>query len=259
MKLALTLGAAIAAVTVAAAAQTATRVIVRHGGGHDINIDANSDGWVTRDEASAAADSIFASMDRNDDGRLSSDDHPPMEEFNIRIDAPDLDDLEGEEGNRRVRVIVRGGDDEEIEEEVERAVRRAERDARRAERSARAAERDAERAARDAERRIERDVVVIHRGEWIDTEGGVHPVPPVPPMPPVPPHPPMFMMLFANSEEADLNGDGALAREEVRAQHLRFFDASDANGDGRVRYEPPPAPPEPPEPPEAPEPPRPPG
>ena len=64
-----------------------------------------------------------------------------------------------------------------------------------------------------------------------------------------------FMMLIANSEEADRNGDGALSREEFVAQHLRFFDASDANGDGRVRFEPP-VPPTPPAPPAPPEPPR---
>ncbi|MBK8542916.1 MAG: EF-hand domain-containing protein [Caulobacteraceae bacterium] len=63
-----------------------------------------------------------------------------------------------------------------------------------------------------------------------------------------------FMMLIANSEEADRDGDGALSREEFVAQHLRFFDASDANGDGRVRFEEPPRPPEPPAPPAPPEP-----
>ncbi len=76
----------------------------------------------------------------------------------------------------------------------------------------------------------------------------------------MPPHPPMFMMAFANSEESDLNGDGALSLDEFRAQHLRFFDASDANRDGRVRFSGPswdaPAPPAPPQAPEPPQPPR---
>src|SRR5262249_61898789 len=70
------------------------------------------------------------------------------------------------------------------------------------------------------------------------------PSPRAPPVPPIPPAP--FMMLIANSEEADRNGDGALSREEFVAQHLRFFDASDANGDGRIRFDEPPVPPTPP-------------
>jgi hypothetical protein len=65
-------------------------------------------------------------------------------------------------------------------------------------------------------------------------------------------------MLFAHNGEADTNNDDALSREEFRAQQLRFFDASDANGDGRVRLQvaDPPEPPTPPEPPAPPEPPR---
>lgn len=261
MKLGLALGIALAALTVAAAAQTSTHVVVRHGGGHDVNVDANNDGWITREEAAAAADAIFADLDHDRDGRLTAADRPEQEAFEMRFEAPDIDVEEGEDGERHVRVIVRGDDVdvEEIEEEVERAVRDAERQVRRAERHARDAERHAERAARDAERHVERNVVVVYRGEWTDEDGEVHPVPPVAPvapLPPMPPRPPMFMMLIANSEEADLDGDGAISREEFRAQHLRFFDASDANGDGRVRFDPPPAPPEPPAPPAPPEPPR---
>ena len=81
---------------------------------------------------------------------------------------------------------------------------------------------------------------------------------PAPPRPPHPPHAPMLMMLFASAEEADTNHDGALSRDEFRAQQMRFFDASDANHDGRIRIEPPPMPPEPPAPPAPPEPPAPP-
>ncbi|MEQ1493647.1 MAG: hypothetical protein ABL932_24195, partial [Terricaulis sp.] len=117
----------------------------------------------------------------------------------------------------------------------------------------------------------DREVIIIRTngedgGDWTSLEGDVAPVAPVPPVPPtpmvapVPPVPPVppapFMMLIANSEEGDRNGDGALSREEFVAMHLRFFDASDANGDGRVRFEPPPRPPEPPAPPAPPEPPR---
>jgi hypothetical protein len=57
-------------------------------------------------------------------------------------------------------------------------------------------------------------------------------------------------------EEYDRNGDQALSREEFRAQHMAFFDASDGNRDGRVRAIEPPEPPTPPTPPEPPEPPR---
>jgi hypothetical protein len=34
--------------------------------------------------------------------------------------------------------------------------------------------------------------------------------------------------------EADLNGDGALSAEEFVAQALRYFDAADVDGDGRI-------------------------
>jgi hypothetical protein len=171
---------------------------------------------------------------------------------------------------------------ERAERDSERAEREAERVERLAERHAEMAERHAERAARhaerDAERHVqryvyrsgdgERDVIIIRGdvGSWSSDEDDepalapLAPVPPLPPIaaiapvPPVPPLPPVphFMMLIANSEEADRNGDGALSREEFVAQHLRFFDASDANGDGRIRFEEPPEPPAPPAPPEPP-------
>jgi hypothetical protein len=62
---------------------------------------------------------------------------------------------------------------------------------------------------------------------------------------------PRLMMMAASREEADVNGDNALSLEEFRNQHLRFFDASDVNGDGRIRFDPPhrpePRPPQPPQ------------
>jgi len=63
---------------------------------------------------------------------------------------------------------------------------------------------------------------------------------------------------MANSDEYDRNHDGALSRDEFRAQQLAFFDASDGNHDGRVHFEPPPEAPMPPMPPEPPQPPQPP-
>lgn len=68
-----------------------------------------------------------------------------------------------------------------------------------------------------------------------------------------------FMMLM-HSDEADTNGDGALSRQEMVTQHLRFFDAGDANGDGKIKFDPPapavaPTPPPPPTAPTAPTPP----
>ncbi len=271
MRLPIALGIALAAVTVAAASahSNSRHVFISRGGGSDINIDANEDGWITRAETSSALERIFAELDSNDDGRLDDADR---REFRVHVDGPEVRVLEGGDGSR-VRVITRDGEDvevdeEEIEREVERAVAEAERHIERAERDAERAERDAERAERRVERHVERierdgehDVIIIrHGGSWTSADGeafafAVPPTPPVPPVPPIPPAP-LFMMLIANSEEADRNGDGALSLEEFRAQHLRFFDASDANGDGRVRFEEPPAPPEPPTPPTPPEPPR---
>jgi hypothetical protein len=293
MKLPVALGIALAALTVAASAQSSSRHVVVRGSHSSVEIDANEDGWITRSEASSAFERIFADLDSNDDGRLDREDR---REIRVDVDIPDIRVLEGGPDGRRVRVIRNGEeivDEEEIEREVERAMEeaerhmeRAEREAERAEREAERAEREAERhaeraarraerAARDAERHVqrhvyrsddgEREVIIIrgHGGSWASAEGDVvaiAPVPPVPPIPPIPPIPPAphFMMLIANSEEADLNGDGALSLEEFRNQHLRFFDASDANGDGRIRFEPPPEPPTPPTPPEPPAPPEPP-
>ena len=286
MKLPIALGIAVAALAVAgASAQSTSRHVIIHGNSDSVSrIDANDDGFVTRAEASASFERIFADLDTNNDGKLDDADH---REIRVDVDGPNVRIFRSGDGDVRV---IRGELDDEtearIEAEVEAAVARAEAHAERAERHAERlereveraverAERDAERAERDAERaerhveRIRdgnREIIIIRGdgegGNWTSLEGGVAPVPPVPPVAPVPmvaPVPPVpavpFMMLIANSEEADRNGDGALSREEFVAQHLRFFDASDANGDGRVRFDPP-RPPVPPIAPTPPEPPR---
>ncbi len=280
MNLATTLGVSLAALTVAASATPLTRVFIQHGG-MAINFDANGDGWVSRAEAEAAADRAFEQLDSNDDNRLDQQDRAAPEADLEIVNGPHIEMSEdcetrvepagaetpraGTPVERRVTVICRHGDGdvstedrritilrggehvdereiERIEREVERHVERAERDAERAARDAERLAEDAERAAEHAERRIERHVVVIN-GEPGDA------LAPLPPMPPMPPHPPMFMMFMASDGEADTNGDGALSREEFRAQQLRYFDAGDANGDGRVRLPQPPAPPAAPEPP----------
>jgi len=277
MKLTMALGVALAALTVAgASAQSSTRhVVVRHSGASDVNFDANSDGWITRAEASAAYERVFADLDTNDDGKLDDADHTRI---HVSADAPAVHVFRSGDGDRREVRVVTGDLSEEdqarIEAQVAEAmaraevhVERAERDAERAERDAERAERQAERIEREVERAVDRaerqahrdgarEVVVVRvdgdGGSWTSLEGDmIAPMAPVPPAPPVPPIGP-FMMLIANSEEADLNGDGALSLEEFRNQHLRFFDASDANGDGRVRFEAPPEPPAPPAPPEPP-------
>ncbi|MBI1188436.1 MAG: hypothetical protein GC206_14080 [Alphaproteobacteria bacterium] len=102
------------------------------------------------------------------------------------------------------------------------------------------------------ERREERRVVVVERRGAEPPTGAA-----APPAPPHPPRPPVFIMMIGSSEEFDADGDGALSRAEFRAQQLRFFDAGDGNGDGRVRFEAP-LMPEPPAPPVAPAPPAPP-
>ena len=280
MKLPIALGVALAALTVAgASAHSASRhVVISRSSGSDVILDANEDGWITRAEASAAYERVFNDLDTNNDGRLDDADHTRI---HVSGDAPAVHVFRGGDGDRReVRVVTGDLSDEDearIEAEVataiargEAQVNRAEREAERAERHAERVEREVERAVEQAERRAENDgerhadgerhVVIIRTngeaGEWTSLEGGmVAPVPPVPPVAPVPPIGP-FMLLIANSEEADLNGDGALSLDEFRNQHLRFFDASDANGDGRVRFEEPPVPPAPPAAPTPPEPPR---
>lgn len=120
-------------------------------------------------------------------------------------------------------------------------------------------DRDVEVIVRDGEGG---DRTVIERREVRVREGaakdGAPVAPPHPPAPPRPPHPPMGFMMLMSSDEADRNGDGALSKDEFVAQQLRFFDASDANGDGKIKFDPPkmPEPPEPPTPPTPPQPPR---
>ncbi len=264
MKRVWALGAALVAIVAVAEAQADrnTRVFIRHGGPAELAVDANEDGWVSRAEASAAAERMFAEMDENDDGRLNAEDRSPGV-FEFHLEGPDiaLEELEGEMGEdvrREVRrEIVRAHREaERAIREAEVRVREAEREIRDAEAMAEDAERlaeDAERLAEDAERRGDR-VIIVRNGDRIEWEG--RPVMAVAPLPPMPPMPAMaptaLLLMFANSEEADRDGDGALSREEFRAQQLRFFDASDADGDGRVRFSfdmpAPPAPPEPPQP-----------
>lgn len=260
MKLTTALGVALASLTVAAYAQSEhSRVVVRHAGGAMMNMDADGDGWMTRAEAGAAAERMFAELDSNQDGRIDGEDRGPGE-FELRVETHEGTELEGdnctttvepanapEGADRRVTVIClsegesgerrterrvtveRSGDGARAERREERRIEReAERAAREAERLAEAAERLAE----DAERRVERHMVIVNGDHVWTSEDAPDALAPLPP-----PHAPMFFMTFGGAGEADLNGDGAMSLEEFRAQRLRFFDAGDANGDGRVRIE----------------------
>jgi hypothetical protein len=241
MRLALALGVALAAMTATASAQpenAETHVFVRHGGGA-ASRDANNDGWVTRDEATASADRTFDMLDSNDDGRLNDADHEGRDHvFEFRHGAPGAPphamhgdnctrEETGTEADRRVTIICRGGAEGVV----------------------------VERGEAGEDEHVERHVTIIRRGDderrhRHDSEA------PHPPHPPMPPHPPVFAMMMGDREEFDSNSDGALSREEFRAQQLRFFEASDGNNDGRVRAHRPPEPPTPPEPPAPPTPPR---
>lgn len=258
MKLTTALGVAFASLAMAAYAQSEhPRVIVRHAG-PTMNADSDGDGWMTRAEAGAAAERIFTELDSNHDGRLDSQDHGEGE-FDIRIEdldeAPELDGdnctttvepANAPEGAERRVTVICHGEGENGERRTDRRVtveRRGE--------APRAESRE-----EHAERRVERRVVIIS-GDDAEGDDAIAPTPPIPPMPP---HAPMFFMALGSPGEADLNGDGAMSLDEFRAQHLRFFDASDANGDGRVRVETPhweaPEPPTAPTPPAPPRPPR---
>ncbi len=226
----LALGCA-AAFTTAAAAGEHSRVVI----GHSF-ADTDGDGWMTRAEAAAAADRAFDNLDTDGDGRLTQAD------FDARFAALDR---EVEEALARADV------------EIERAhaqAREARTHAREARRQARAAAEDARNIERRVERTESRDGRVVERHVLV-LRGGEAAEAAIPPRPPRPPRPPQLSGagMFAHFEEADLNGDGALSREEFRAQQLRRFDADDANGDGRIRA---PRPPAPPEAPAAPRPPR---
>ncbi|MFZ2031704.1 MAG: hypothetical protein WAU68_15435 [Vitreimonas sp.] len=252
--------AALGATGVAAYAEQGDHVmIMRHHGGPMMDIDTNHDGWITRAEATAAADRMFEHMDSNHDGRLTEADHPQMEhDVDVRIggpgELPAPDDRNctrttepGPDGHGQRVTVICHGDDEAGGGTSERRV------------IIRRGDHEAPEASNSEHQRVERNVTIITRDDGDDgvappappaAPGTPHPaMAPMPPRPPHPPHAPMFMMLFANSEEMDTNHDGAISRDEFRAQQLRFFDASDVNGDGRIRFEPPPEPPMPPMPP----------
>lgn len=257
-RLVLALGCALAAITVVASAQTAqTRT--------RINPDANNDGWLTRDEAAASADQVFARLDQNNDGRLNDEDFAEQRAAAERARHTAHEARErAQEARERAR---------EAAEAAREGAREAREEAREVREAARRAHDEARREGRHVERHVYRDgerTIIIIRGDPdedfdldLDIDVQVPPIPPMPPMPPMPPvppvaaHPGMFMMSFGHSGEADLDGDGGLSREEFRAQQLRYFDAADANRDGRIRFErhDPPAPPQPPAPPAAPQPP----
>jgi len=155
-------------------------------------IDANTDGFISRDEAKAQAERVFEARDEDKDGKIEA-----------RSAAS------RREGARRRRAEARHGE--------------------------------------APHREVRREVFIIRDGE--EGEGEEVREIRLPPRPPGPP----AMMLFFSSGEADLNGDGALSKQEFVDQQLRFFDAADANRDGRIEAptfpEPPHAPDAPPAPP----------
>jgi hypothetical protein len=273
MRLGLALGAAVIATTMVAYADSDNnnRRFVFHRG-EPVNADTNNDGWLSRDEAGRDADRLFADLDRDNNDRLTDEDGELLSReveaeveramAGVEIEMENLDlKLEGlDEEIERSIVLINEEDCETTTEERngQRTVTTTchsdnEDRADHARDHADRARDHAERARDRAERNVDRRVHVIRRGGDVL----VAPVPPIPPVPPVaaiPPMPPIpaFWMGGGDNDESDLNGDGWISREEFRAQQLRYFDARDANNDGRVRYEQPPRPPEPPQPPEPP-------
>jgi hypothetical protein len=266
MRLGLALGAAVIAITaaVAYADSEGGRRFAFHRGEH-VSADTNGDGWLTRDEAAAQADRLFADLDRDNNSRLNDRDGELLEQ---EVEAEVERAMEGFELDMEQMELELEGLDEEIEREVAASLQHlndtnCETTTESSDGEVRTTTvcRDLEGANDDGERRTDRRVhVVRHR----NGDRFVHPVPPIPPVPPVPhvmpvpPVPPMPPIphihgpVFwggGDNDESDLNGDGWLSREEFRAQQLRYFDAQDANNDGRVRYDEPPEPPTPPEPP----------
>lgn len=184
-------------------------------------VDANNDGFVTRAEAQAEAERVFAELDTDNNGKLDSADRA--------------------HGGRHVVVHRRGGGEHKGGRH-------------------RGHDRDVDVTVRtdaNGERTVieRREVRVAPKAGAAPSAPAAAPQPPVPPRPPVMP---MSVMLFMNADEADLNNDGALSKEEFVAQQLRFFDAADANRDGKIKFDPPkpPLPPEAPNPPAPPQPPR---
>ncbi len=240
MKLGLALGAAVLATTMVAYAHTA-------GGRHFVfhrsepqNADANSDGWLTREEAAAHADRMFDDLDRDGNGRLEAVDHDALRH---EVEA------EVERSLERVRVDLEG-----LEEEIELRFAHLDEENCTRETETEGGERRVTVVCRietgsdgDGQRRTERRVQVLRGGPGrraIDVTPQIAPVPPIPPAP--------IVVVWGGDEESDLNGDGWLSREEFRAQQLRHFDARDANGDRRVRQRFAPGPPVPAEAPEPP-------
>jgi len=279
MRLALALGAALVALTATAAAQPepGARVFIRHHGGSE-GRDANNDGWVSRDEAQASADRLFDELDRNDDGRLNDDDHQGdgdhVMHFRLHPGAPGSAaplamhgnncerTEEGSGDDQRITIICRGDSQAaggawvaRIDQDDDNCTREESGSGnnRRVTVTCTREEHESHESNDDGERRVDRTIIVRRGDHNGDAHGHAAPEAPTPPMPP---HPPMFMMMMGDREEFDRNGDGALSREEFRAQQLAFFNASDGNGDGRIRAVRPPEPPQPPQPPAPPTPPR---
>jgi hypothetical protein len=266
MKLGLAIGGVVVATTMVAYAADVGQRFQFHRGGDRVNADTNNDGWLSRDESAADADRLFADLDRNNDGSITD-----VDEEMLRQEI----ETEVNEAMRNVHIELEGLDeeieaeleglDEEIEAQIEADFDGIDQNCQTTtetvgsttrttivcdsndddirERARDHADRARDRAERIRERHVDRHVRVIRNGDHMVV------VPPVPPIPPVPPVPPIPRINMFSDSEADLNGDGAISREEFRAQQLRYFDAQDANRDGRVRFQLPPEPPEAPEPP----------